>query len=919
MSYAKRLALHSGVIFVTWCAFLQQTVNATEGCQGLRTECKPGIVLPVWGGNPSTGVIVGRAFVYLLALLFLFLGVSIISDRFMSAIEIITSKEKEIRVTDKQTGKERIVTVKIWNETVSNLTLMALGSSAPEILLSAIEICGNNFDAGELGPSTIVGSAAFNLLIIIAVCVYVIPDGECRRIKHLRVFAITASTSVLAYVWLYIILAVSSKDEVEIWEALLTLAFFPIMVISAYIADRRLLFYRALRKGRRKQKRRGMTVIQTGDYDVVGVQVKDGFIDGNVADGRYQPGAAEAGQQFDDDELLHDLTEDRREKAIQALKDIRQKHPDADRETVERLLEQENLKLQPKSRAFYRIEATRKMVGSGNVLKMKHEKLEKASSSLADTKMEMQDIEYEDPQVVRVNFDPVHYIVKENCGSVFMNISRTGGDPNNTVFVDFRTEDGTAKAGEDYEKTEGSICFRPGETSKTFSVVIVDDDIFEEDEHFYVHLGNVRVAGADGDLVRNKYRGPAGKVGKDGVATVTILDDDYPGIFTFEEEKHQVTEADGTINIKVIRHTGARGTVRVPYHTMEGTAKGGGDDYEDAVGELEFSNDETWKNIEINIIDDEEYEKKETFYVLLGEPKIVKDEDDDSGAGTDVGYDPEKERLEELGKPRLGDVPKAEVTILESKEFKNTVDKLLVKANLALVVGTSSWKEQFTDALTVSGSGDDDDSDEPTTPTYGDYMMHYLTVFWKLLFAIVPPTDIWGGWACFIASIVMIGVLTMVIGDVASHFGCTIGLADSVVAITFVALGTSLPDTFASKVAAVGDEYADSSIGNVTGSNSVNVFLGLGVAWSIAAIAKAARGVKFIVPAGNLGFSVVIFCVTAVTAIFVMMLRRSKRVGGELGGTKSYKLPTSLFFCFLWIFYIVMSSLQTYCHINVSF
>ncbi|XP_027044421.1 sodium/calcium exchanger 1-like [Pocillopora damicornis] len=919
MSYAKRLALHSGVIFVTWCAFLQQTVNATEGCQGLRTECKPGIVLPVWGGNPSTGVIVGRAFVYLLALLFLFLGVSIISDRFMSAIEIITSKEKEIRVTDKQTGKERIVTVKIWNETVSNLTLMALGSSAPEILLSAIEICGNNFDAGELGPSTIVGSAAFNLLIIIAVCVYVIPDGECRRIKHLRVFAITASTSVLAYVWLYIILAVSSKDEVEIWEALLTLAFFPIMVISAYIADRRLLFYRALRKGRRKQKRRGMTVIQTGDYDVVGVQVKDGFIDGNVADGRYQPGAAEAGQQFDDDELLHDLTEDRREKAIQALKDIRQKHPDADRETVERLLEQENLKLQPKSRAFYRIEATRKMVGSGNVLKMKHEKLEKASSSLADTKMEMQDIEYEDPQVVRVNFDPVHYIVKENCGSVFMNISRTGGDPNNTVFVDFRTEDGTAKAGEDYEKTEGSICFRPGETSKTFSVVIVDDDIFEEDEHFYVHLGNVRVAGADGDLVRNKYRGPAGKVGKDGVATVTILDDDYPGIFTFEEEKHQVTEADGTINIKVIRHTGARGTVRVPYHTMEGTAKGGGDDYEDAVGELEFSNDETWKNIEINIIDDEEYEKKETFYVLLGEPKIVKDEDDDSGAGTDVGYDPEKERLEELGKPRLGDVPKAEVTILESKEFKNTVDKLLVKANLALVVGTSSWKEQFTDALTVSGSGDDDDSDEPTTPTYGDYMMHYLTVFWKLLFAIVPPTDIWGGWACFIASIVMIGVLTMVIGDVASHFGCTIGLADSVVAITFVALGTSLPDTFASKVAAVGDEYADSSIGNVTGSNSVNVFLGLGVAWSIAAIAKAARGVKFIVPAGNLGFSVVIFCVTAVTAIFVMMLRRSKRVGGELGGAKSYKLPTSLFFCFLWIFYIVMSSLQTYCHINVSF
>lgn len=594
MPYVKRLALHTGIICAVWCAFLQQNVCGVDPTCELRTDCKPGIVLPVWGGKPSTGEIVGRAFVYLLALLFFFLGVSIISDRFMSAIEIITSKEKEIRITDKQTGRERVLTVKIWNETVSNLTLMALGSSAPEILLSAIEICGNNFNAGELGPSTIVGSAAFNLLVIIAVCVYVIPDGEVRRIKHLRVFAITASTSVLAYVWLYIILAVSSKDIVDIWEALLTLAFFPIMVGAAYIADRKLLFYRALRKKRRKQVRGGMTVIQTGDFDVIGVQVKDGFVDGNVADGRYEPNAAEAGGDFDDDELLRDLTEDRREKAIQALKDIRHKHPDADRETVERLLEQENLKLQPKSRAFYRIEATRKMVGSGNVLKMKHEKLEKASSSLADARMEMQDIEYEDPQVVRVYFDPVHYIVKENCGSVFMNISRTGGDPTNTVFVDFRTEDGTAKAGEDYEKTEGTICFRPGEVSKTFSVVIVDDDIFEEDEHFYVHLGNVRVAGADGDLVRNTYRGPAGKVGKDGVATVTILDDDYPGIFTFEEEKHSVAEADGTIKLKVIRHTGARGTVRVPYHTVEGTAKGGGDDYEDAVGELEFMNDETW-------------------------------------------------------------------------------------------------------------------------------------------------------------------------------------------------------------------------------------------------------------------------------------------------------------------------------------
>lgn len=49
------------------------------------------------------------------------------------------------------------------------------------------------------------------------------------------------------------------------------------------------------------------------------------------------------------------------------------------------------------------------------------------------------------------------------------------------------------------------------------------------------------------------------------------------------------------------------------------------------------------------------------------------------------------------------------------------------------------------------------------------------------------------GWVCFAVSIIFIGLLTAVIGDVASMFGCTIGLKDTVTAITLVALGTSVP------------------------------------------------------------------------------------------------------------------------------
>lgn len=92
--------------------------------------------------------------------------------------------------------------------------------------------------------------------------------------------------------------------------------------------------------------------------------------------------------------------------------------------------------------------------------------------------------------------------------------------------------------------------------------------------------------------------------------------------------------------------------------------------------------------------------------------------------------------------------------------------------------------------------GEDDDDDEcgeEKLPSCFDYVMHFLTVFWKVLFAFVPPTEYWNGWACFIVSILMIGVLTAFIGDLASHFGCTIGLKDSVTAVVFVALGTSVP------------------------------------------------------------------------------------------------------------------------------
>ncbi|KAG1972685.1 sodium/calcium exchanger 1b isoform X1 [Pimephales promelas] len=895
--------------------------NKSLSCGG-TVRCAPGVILPVWEPpNPSFGDKVARATVYFVALVYMFLGVSIVADRFMASIEVITSQEKEITIK-KPNGETTTTTVRIWNETVSNLTLMALGSSAPEILLSVIEVCGHNFEAGDLGPSTIVGSAAFNMFVIIGICVYVVPDGELRKVKHLRVFFVTATWSIFAYLWLYLILAVISPGIVQVWEGLLTLFFFPICVVFAWIADRRLLFYKYVYKRYRAGKHRGMIIETEGDRPLpskVDIEMDGKMLNSHAVD--FLDGTLAL--ELEDKDL--DEEEARREMA-KILKELKQKHPDKEVEQLIELANYQVLSQQQKSRAFYRCQATRLMTGAGNILK-------KHAADQARKAVSMQEVRSdtgENDPISKIFFDPASYQCLENCGTVAVNVVRRGGDLNQTVSVEFRTEDGTANAGSDYEFTEGTVVFKPGETQKEIRVGIIDDDIFEEDENFLIHISNVRVLheGDEPETTEANHVDTIATLGVPSTASVTIFDDDHAGIFTFEEPVAHVSESVGVMEVKVLRTSGARGVVSVPYKTVEGTARGGGEDFEDSHGVLEFQNDEILKTIAVRVLNREEYDKQCSFCVELQTPlwrrrgwTVYREVEKEAGKEEEeplTGEDDEERRIAEMGKPMLGDHPKLEVIIEESYEFKNTVDKLIKKTNLALLVGTNSWRDQFIEAITVSAGEDDDDEEcgEEKLPSCFDYVMHFLTVFWKVLFAFVPPTDYWNGWACFVVSIVMIGLLTAFIGDLASHFGCTIGLKDSVTAVVFVALGTSVPDTFASKVAATQDQYADASIGNVTGSNAVNVFLGIGVAWSIAAIYHNSKGRDFKVEPGSLAFSVTLFTIFAFICVAVLMYRRRPDIGGELGGPRTAKVLTTMLFVSLWLLYILFSSLEAYCHIK---
>jgi len=824
-------------------------------------------VLPLGGDGEQRWPKGLRIFLYLLGLGWCFMGVAIVSDVFMGAIECITSKKK--RKLNPKTN--RLVTVPVWNPTVANLTLMALGSSAPEILLSVIELFGNSFFSGDLGPSTIVGSAAFNLLIIVAVCVSSIPTPEVRYIKETPVYMLTSTFSILAYLWLLVILLAISPNVVEIWEGVFTFLYFPLLVGLAYLADQ-------------------------------------GYFSGRATEGEGERLDTVLGEGITKDELAQLESNIRKDHEGQNLSE----------DQMMKLIEIEHG--EHTSRAAYRVAATRAIIG-GKRVKTSHSvffrgKLARGVSAIArkvshgnmltkvvpveggEQSESVADLSNSQAEVCTIEFNAMKCAVLENAGSVSITVVRRG-ITNTSASVGFRTREGTAKAESDYTHMEGRLQFAEGQKKAVITVNIVDDLAYEEDEEFFVDLFDAKVEDPFGTAV----------VGINSTVTVVIIDDDLPGVLSFPEEQVHVPESlMDNVTFVVQRKHGSTGKVTCMYHTEDATAIAGVD-YEPLQGKLEFDSGETQEMIKGVIKVRGRYESSESFRLILTECTGGAKFDPDTDGGPDSCI---------------------LTVIIESEPIaKQRVDRLMstFQTNWKKAkIGHSNWREQFTEAIYVNGG------DEDGTASIQDWAMHAITLPWKLLFALCPPTDFCGGWLCFCASLLMIGLVTAIIGDMASLLGCVAGVPDEVTAITFVALGTSLPDTFASKTAATQDPYADASVGNVTGSNSVNVFLGLGLPWMIGAAYWAAqaagegmnsewirryandadiperfRGGAFIVKAGNLAFSVIVFSCCAFVCI-VLLIARRRWCGGELGGEARSKYATSAFLVFLWLLYVALSA-----------
>jgi len=795
-----------------------------------------GLWLPLFGRDENQWDNTLRVFLYLFGLAYCFMGVAVVADVFMSAIEKVTSKKR--RVMHRKTGK--MVTMMVWNPTVANLTLMALGSSAPEILLNVIFIFADGYFQEGLGPSTIVGSAAFNLFCISAVCVVAIPPGQSRTIKELPVYCVTAFFSVFAYLWLLFILMGTSPNIVEVWEGVLTFLFFPLLVTLAFIADR-------------------------------------GYFTGRPAE-------------VEEKEPVITVNSEMTKQELAALETkIRKEHDEelTDAEVL-RLIELEHQA--PTSRAQYRVRAIRKMTGGRRVETCNTVdplyNVVPTNGTSDDRKKSKQGAK----QFALVEFVATNYTVLESVRTFILPVRRRG-NLDIACSVIYKTKEGTAKASTDYKHVEGTLDFGPGETQKFIEVPIVDDVNYETEEDFFVEL----------HLVDNSTT----MLG-DSFATVVIIDDDKPGVLSFDKTDIEVPEAtdDVSVSVKVNRIGGGSGRITCKFYCEDDSAIADFD-YVKTSGELVFEPGQMSASFEVMVKAKGRYESSERFRVVINEATGGAKFDHATDGGTDrcISY----------------------ITITPSKEGRERVDRMMSKLHVnwgKAALGQANWVDQFKAAIYVNGG----DADADSQPGTLDYTLHLMNLPWKLLCACIPPPDFCDGWVCFCASLAFIGVVTAIIGDLAGLLGCCLfgPGSDGITAITFVACGTSLPDTFASKTAAQQDPYADASIGNITGSNSVNVFLGLGLPWMIAAIYWAAagpnekwirlywdkewardfRGGALVVEDPGLANSVATFSACAIVCMATLLLRR-KKCDGELGGPRHLAILTAVFFVCLWIVFVV--------------
>ncbi len=212
-------------------------------------------------------------------------------------------------------------------------------------------------------------------------------------------------------------------------------------------------------------------------------------------------------------------------------------------------------------------------------------------------------------------------------------VTKTGSTELNAT-AEFDTANGTTNpasggatcgAGVDYETQAGTLNFAPTDASKTITVKVCGDAVFELDETFLVNLSNATAATiADGQGL--------GTISNDDAApTLSISDvilgegDSGATDFTFSVTKTGETEVAATVEFATADGTTLPAT--------GGVSCGPGVDYESQSGSLSFAPAEGGGTVTVKVCGEAVFERDQTFFVNLSNPSAATIADD-QGLGT---------------------------------------------------------------------------------------------------------------------------------------------------------------------------------------------------------------------------------------------------------------------------------------------
>ena len=184
---------------------------------------------------------------------------------------------------------------------------------------------------------------------------------------------------------------------------------------------------------------------------------------------------------------------------------------------------------------------------------------------------------------------------------------------------------------------------------------------------------------------------------------------------------------------------------------------------------------------------------------------------------------------------------------------------------------------------------------------------HCITMPWKVLFGLVPPKRYVGGWASLIFCAVLTCFLVYLIMEVLRNLDCFLGIKPTILGLVIFAGLAAIPEINISLSMIEKDNVYDAGdiFNPILASNAVNVFLGLGLPWTISTIYNWANNDSFLLLGADQSVKIALcafsFFIFACIAGCCLGLRRLC-CGAEIGGR--YNWICAFFFGFLWIIFV---------------